>query len=46
MKFLFATLQYVESDFYGRVGRAWAAGHEVTHLTYSRRAADASPGGR
>ncbi len=41
MKFLFATLQYVESDFYGRVGRRLrAAGHDVVHLTYSRRAAN------
>jgi hypothetical protein len=40
MRFLFATLQYVESDFYGRVGRLLRArGHEVVHLTYSRRAA-------
>jgi len=40
MKFLFATLQHRESDFYGRVGRALGArGHEVSHVTYSRRAA-------
>jgi hypothetical protein len=40
MKFLFATLQHVESDFYGRVGRDLKRrGHDVAHLTYSRRAA-------
>src|SRR5919106_5402303 len=40
MKFLFATLQYLESDFYGRVGGELARrGHDVVHLTYSRRAA-------
>ncbi len=40
MRFLFATLQKVESDFYGRVGVHLAErGHEVTHLTFSRRAA-------
>jgi hypothetical protein len=40
MKFLFATLQHIESDFYGRVGvELERRGHEVAHLTYSRRAA-------
>jgi hypothetical protein len=40
MRFLFATLQHVESDFYGRVGgNLRRHGHEVAHLTYSRRAA-------
>jgi hypothetical protein len=40
MRFLFATLQHAESDFYGRVGRLLKGrGHEVAHLTYSRRAA-------
>jgi hypothetical protein len=40
MRFLFATLQHIETDFYGRVGRNLKAhGHEVEHLTYSRRAA-------
>jgi hypothetical protein len=41
MKFLFSTLQYIESDFYGRVGAELERrGHEVVHLTSSRRAAD------
>jgi hypothetical protein len=40
MRFLFATLQHTESDFYGRVGRNLRReGHDVVHLTYSRRAA-------
>jgi hypothetical protein len=40
MRFLFTTLQYVETDFYGRVGeRLERMGHEVRHLTWSRRAA-------
>jgi hypothetical protein len=40
MRFLFATLQHVESDFYGRVGKQLKRrGHDVVHLTYSRRAA-------
>jgi hypothetical protein len=40
MKFLFATLQHIESDFYGRVGQELGTrGHDVSHLTYSRRAA-------
>jgi Capsule polysaccharide biosynthesis protein len=40
MRFLFATLQYAETDFYARVGRELVnRGHDVAHLTYSRRAA-------
>jgi hypothetical protein len=40
MRFLFTTLQYQESDFYGRVGKELERrGHGVVHLTYSRRAA-------
>ncbi len=40
MRFLFSTLQHIESDFYGRVGRNLRRqGHDVAHLTYSRRAA-------
>ena len=40
MKFAFATLQHKESDFYGRVGQELGAhGHDVSHLTYSRRSA-------
>lgn len=40
MRFLFVTIQGFESEFYGRVGdRLEALGNEVTHLTYSRRAA-------
>ncbi len=40
MKFAFATLQHIESEFYGRVGRCLRRqGHEVSHLTYSRRSA-------
>jgi hypothetical protein len=40
MRILFATLQHTESDFYGRVGRNLKGrGHDVVHLTYSRRAA-------
>jgi hypothetical protein len=40
MRFLFTTLQTYESDFYGRVGAELARrGHEVSHLTVSRRAA-------
>ena len=46
MRFLFTTLQYVESDFYGRVGQELERrGHEAFHLTWSRRAA-ALLGGR
>jgi hypothetical protein len=40
MRFLFATIQSFESDFYGRVGERLAArGHGVQHVTYSRRSA-------
>jgi Capsule polysaccharide biosynthesis protein len=40
MRFLFTTLQTYESDFYGRVGAELARrGHEVAHVTVSRRAA-------
>ena len=39
MRFLFTTLQFKESDFYGRVGRELERrGHEVAHVTYSRQA--------
>jgi len=41
MRFLFVTLQFAESDFYGRVSAALAKrGHEAVHVTVSRRAAD------
>ena len=40
MRFLFATIQSFESDFYARVGERLAArGHDVGHVTYSRRSA-------
>lgn len=40
MRFLFATLQTYESDFYGRVGAELARrGHEASHVTFSRQAA-------
>jgi hypothetical protein len=40
MRLLFTTLQTYESDFYGRVGAELARrGHEVSHVTVSRRAA-------
>lgn len=40
MRFLFTTLQFHESDFYGSVGADLARrGHEVAHVTFSRRAA-------
>jgi hypothetical protein len=42
MRILIPTLQHIESDFYGRVGRLLKArGHSVSHLTCSRRAARA-----
>ncbi len=42
MRFLFTTLQFVESDFYGRVAeRLRQSGHEAAHLAFSRRAAGA-----
>ena len=41
MRFLFTTLQFVESEFYGRVGAELARlGHEVAHVAYSRRSAE------
>ncbi|HXH89131.1 MAG TPA: hypothetical protein VNI55_11075 [Gaiellaceae bacterium] len=40
MRFLFLTIQLFESDFYGEVGSHLVArGHEVTHVTVSRRSA-------
>lgn len=40
MRFLFASLQRLESDFFGRVATRLAArGHEPVHVTFSRRAA-------
>ena len=40
MRFLFTTLQYVETGFYGRVGaQLERMGHEVIHVSWSRRAA-------
>jgi len=39
MRFLFTTIQFEESAFYGRVGRELAArGHECSHLSISRLA--------
>ena len=39
MRFLFTTLQDLESDFYGRVGDELARqGHEVAHVTHARQA--------
>ncbi len=41
MRFLFTTLQFIESEFYGRVGaQLESQGHQVAHVAYSRRAAD------
>jgi hypothetical protein len=46
VRFLFTTLQFAESDFYGRVGdELRGLGHEVEHVAFSRRAA-ARLGGR
>jgi hypothetical protein len=40
MRFLFCTLQFDESDFYGRVGRELQRrGHRVAHVAFSRRSA-------
>jgi hypothetical protein len=40
VRFLFVTIQGFESEFYGRTGAELRAdGHDVVHLTYSRRAA-------
>jgi hypothetical protein len=42
VRFLFTTLQFRESDFYGRVSaELMHLGHEVAHVAYSRRAANA-----
>jgi capsular polysaccharide biosynthesis protein len=41
VRFLFTTLQFIESEFYGRVGSQLERhGHDVAHVAYSRRAAD------
>jgi hypothetical protein len=41
VRFLFTTLQFVESEFYGRVGAELERrGHEVAHVAYSRRSAE------
>jgi hypothetical protein len=41
VRFLFTTLQFIESEFYGRVGAELERrGHEVAHVTFSRRSAD------
>jgi hypothetical protein len=41
VRFLFTTLQFIESEFYGRVGaQLELRGHEVAHVAYSRRASD------
>jgi hypothetical protein len=41
VRFLFTTLQFIESEFYGRVGaQLEQRGHEVAHVAYSRRASD------
>jgi hypothetical protein len=42
LRFLFASLGHIESEFYGRVGDELAArGHEVAHVVYSRWSARA-----
>jgi Capsule polysaccharide biosynthesis protein len=42
VRFLFTTLQFVESEFYGRVGAELERkGHEVAHVAFSRRSAAA-----
>jgi hypothetical protein len=42
VRFLFTTLQFRESDFYGRVGAELAhRGHDIAHVAFSRRAAHA-----
>ena len=47
MRFLFCTLQFDESDFYGRVGRdLQRRGHEVAHVAYSRALRAQRLGGR
>ena len=41
MRFLFTTIQFLESVGWGRVGDELAArGHEVAHVTVSRRSAE------
>ena len=41
VRFLFTTLQFMESDFYRRVSAELATrGHEVAHVAFSRRAAE------
>jgi hypothetical protein len=41
VRFLFTTLQFIESEFYGRVGaELQRRGHEVAHVTFSRRSAE------
>jgi hypothetical protein len=41
VRFLFTTLQFTESDFYGRVGAELERrGHEVAHVAFSRRSAE------
>jgi len=41
VRFLFTTLQFIESEFYGRVGAELERrGHEVAHVAYSRRSAE------
>jgi len=41
VRFLFTTLQFIESEFYGRVGAELAhRGHDVAHVAYSRRSAE------
>jgi len=42
MRFLFVTLQFAESDFYGRISELLAErGHQSAHVAVSRRAAEA-----
>jgi hypothetical protein len=42
LRFLFASLGHIESEFYGRVGDELAAcGHQVAHVVYSRWSARA-----
>jgi hypothetical protein len=41
MRFLFTTLQFEETDFYGRVSRELSGlGHEAAHVVVSRRGAE------
>jgi hypothetical protein len=41
VRFLFTTLQFIESEFYGRVGEELERhGHEVAHVAFSARSAD------